>query len=1229
MPLIRRLIDTFVRFQPGEGRTALLMFAYSFLAMTSYNIIKPITRAKFIVVLGADNLPYVQLVAGVFIGLLMPLYSHVLGQVPRRWALAVTQAVQALMLVVFWVLFKTGADWVPVAFYVLALVMGILLISQFWTLANDIYDPRQARRLFGFIGGGASLGGAAGAALTALAVQTVGTDSLLLVSAAVLGGCVVIVIAIGARVQRQTGTVAVDPPGGAADVYGMFWRSRHLQVIALIIGFAAVGATIVEQQLNMAAESIQGSTSTDLIAGFLAQVTFYLSIVSFVVQIGLTSHIHRSLGLLFALLVLPMGMGLAASIILLNGALWAPAVARVIDGSLRHGLDKTTREVLFLPLPSDVRYRVKPFVDVTMDRLAKALGALLILVLIKPWGLGLDWQQLSYASLVVTGLWVALVPLARNEYVRALRRSLGTRAIEPAAIRLDVADATTVETLVGELSSSDTTDVVYAIDLLETLDKRHLITRLLLHHDSAVVRARVLRVIESERRPLDEQWTTAVERLLKDEDADVRATAVRVLASLRGEDASTLMRRYVDDVEPRVAVTAAVALAHTGSHVDAAIAEVTLQRLILDTGNAATDARREAAAGLARVQSARFRPLLATLMHDPDIDVAREAIRSAQATGPIDVLLVPGLVALLGHRMLKSEARAALVSYGDSAIEALAYFLTDRRENLWVRRHIPATLVRLPTQRSMDVLLDSLRDPDGFLRFKVVVALETLNREHSTLVLRYEIIEQRVFVESSQYYNYLTLRYNIVRQDPNTEQSLLVRTLGDKLSRTLDRIYRLLGLIYPWRDVTAVRYTLENATGRTRAGAVEFMDHLLGGAIRKRVMPILEDTPMAETVRQANRVLRSRPRDLEDTLAQLVHDDDSVVGSAAIQFIEQRQLWSLSHDLEWVVAHRSVTDPYVRESAAWVLGAQGSSHQRRQDLWSEPLPTVELAERLCAIALFDFASVDELFRIADMGRQVRYEAGHELCHEGGRAEEVQFLLEGGARRSAGDGAPEELEAPAVLGFEETLVGGPFRDTVRAVRPSICLVIGGAAFLTTLSDDILLTQGLFRMLLEAPKARRWRTAFVSSRVASAFLPTLPLQPIEKVMALRLNPLLGRANVHQLLNLAAVAQELPLVPGETLFSVTDPPAVYQVLTGEVRLDGDGVDPIVVGPGTIIGMSETLAGVPLGRSASVTREGNALRLDHADLFDVLSDHVDLLQGLLDGVLSASHDGKPSNPW
>jgi hypothetical protein len=69
--------------------------------------------------------------------------------------------------------------------------------------------------------------------------------------------------------------------------------------------------------------------------------------------------------------------------------------------------------------------------------------------------------------------------------------------------------------------------------------------------------------------------------------------------------------------------------------------------------------------------------------------------------------------------------------------------------------------------------------------------------------------------------------------------------------------------------------------------------------------------------------------------------------------------------------------------------------------------------------------------------------------------------------------------------------------------------------------------------------------------------------------------------------------------------------------MRLEADDVEPIVVCAGSTIGVSETLAGVALGRRAIVTRDGLALRLDHDELFDVLGDHIDLLQGLFSGLL------------
>jgi ATP/ADP translocase/CRP-like cAMP-binding protein/HEAT repeat protein len=1179
---VGRLVGRVVSLRQGDGAVALLMFAYSFLAMASYNILKPLTRSKFISDLGSDNLPYVLLASAVVISLLMHWYTTAAGRLARRHVIPATQAAIIVLLVVFSLLLRTGADWVTVAFYLFGQILGVLLISQFWTLANDVYDARQAKRLFGFIGAGASLGGAAGAALVTLIVDSVGAPDLLLVSALTLGGCLAIVVTIGRRHPIGTAAPVVDEAGvGGREAIHLLLNSRHFRVVALAVMCAAAGATIVEQQLNMAADALhEGDTA---IAAFLAQIAFYTSIVGFILQVAATSRIHRSLGLAFALVLLPVALGSMAMVILLTGAFWAPQAARVLDSTLRYTVDKTSREVLFLPLPSELKYRAKPFIDVTMDRFAKGATAVVILVLIQPWGLGLDWRRLSYASIAVMVLWIATALVARRQYLNAFRQSLDSRTLEIDSVRIDVGDPATIEALVEELSNPDPATVLYAIGMLEMLDKRKLISPLLLHHESPRVRARALRSLSAVRSHIARRWRPAVERLVHDPDVGVRAAALRALAELSHEDAASMLRRHLSDPEPQVAATAAMMLAQSGLPGDVDAAEQTFQRLIADSREAGAIGRREAAVALAYISAPRFRPLLVPLIYDHDTRVVAAAINSARRLGAADGLFLPALISRLGHRVLKTAARAALVGYGEAAVGTLAHALADPREDLWIRRHVPATLALIPTQASMDALIRALEDDDRFLSFKCITSIEKLHRAHRSLTFPATVIERRVLREASRYYDDLCARHDLLRE-PSTQGTLLVRALDERLERAIDCLYRLLGLLYNTDHVAAARYTIEQGDARRRASAVEYLDNLLKGAVRKRVLPILEETSDAGKLRHAYVALQTRPRDLEDALARLLHDDDPVLAAAAVHFIVQRRRWALTGDLEYVLGHRSVDGHVAVEAAAWALRIRRADPPSA----SEPLTIVELAHRVRLIPLFEFVSVDELFRVAAAGEEARHAAGREIFHPGAAPDHMEFLIEGAVRMVQPSGTTSEIEAPAVLGLEDVLQGAPSTVTIRAVEPVVCFRIDAGEFMTMVSGNALLAQSLFQMLLARAT---WQDA----------------QP----------PLLTRATPPQLRALIEVAAEIPMTKGTVLVEQGDPPAVFQVVDGELRLETAG-SATVVSSGMTLGVADTLSGSAASTRAVVTRSGRALRVERDDLFAVLTDHVDLMQGVFSEVLA-----------
>ena len=273
-----------------------------------------------------------------------------------------------------------------------------------------------------------------------------------------------------------------------------------------------------------------------------------------------------------------------------------------------------------------------------------------------------------------------------------------------------------------------------------------------------------------------------------------------------------------------------------------------------------------------------------------------------------------------------------------------------------------------------------------------------MKREHPELTIPTAPVEALVVKETSRYFNYLGLHYNVVVRDPVARDTLLARALREKLGRTVDRIYYLLAMIYPWKDIAAARWTLEHASGRARAGALEYLDNLLTGQMRKRVIPVLDDVPLEEKVRRGNLLLKSRVRDVEDSLAQLVHDADQIVAATAIHFVESRGVWALADDLEYALEHRDAKDWYVFEAASWALAAQRMAVDERRTRWMEPLPAVELADRLRRMALFDYVSVDELFRFADAGRQVRHEHGRVLYTQGATPDDLQFLLDGAVQR---------------------------------------------------------------------------------------------------------------------------------------------------------------------------------------------------------------------------------------
>ena len=952
--------------------------------------------------------------------------------------------------------------------------------------------------------------------------------------------------------------------------------------------------------------------------GFLASVRFFLSAGSLLIQLLLVRQIYRLLGIGAAVMMLPLALGASSVLILTTGAIWAAAVASVIDRSIRYTVDRTTREILFLPLETGVRLRVKSFVDVTVDRVARASGALVVLVAIKPWGLALPWPYLSVITLALVGLWLVLAVRARDRYVAAIRRGLELQAVKADEVSVGVADLTTVEALLEELAHPDERRVLYAIDVLDSLDKRSLVTPLLLHHESGAVRARALGVIGTSESQLSAKWQPMVQRMVNDPDPEVRANAILTLAKIENQDATQLARTLLSNVKtaPRMAISAAVVVAGTLDSADVAVARSALTRLVTDLQEASAETRLEVARAIRHIDDRETRDLLIPLLQDRDIGVAEQAMASVRGLQPLDLLFVPTLISLLGHRRLKGGARDALVRYGESVLPTLGRVMTDADEDIWVRRHVPATIGQIPCQQAMDLLVATLDDADGFLRFKAIAAMETLMRRDASLHFPHEPVNRLVMREARQYFEYLIHRDDVFMRGGLSTKALLARVLTEKMDRSIDRIYRLLSILHPGTGVSTARWAIDHGDQRTRAQAFELLDNTLAGAARQVVMPMLEDLPEAEALRHAHTVRGTHPSSVEDALLALINHESEVVAAAAIDLVRSEAQWNLSADVEHVLAHRDAGDWLVFEAASWTLAEHRLSAKERQARWLEPLPAIVLVDRVRHLPMFASVDIEELSRIAARGRQVRHEHRSVLLEEGVVPEAFHLLLDGRVAMSTRTTDPHHVAGPALIGFEAALQGRSAGETVVTDGTAVTVAVEREALLTALAGSTDLVQGLFRTVADLTSGVAWPVVIQgTSRDGHLDIDATPT-PIQTMLALQQVPVLANLSPDELSHLAGIAHLEPISSGSILANESDPPSLVVVLSGVISCRTSTVDrpDTRAAVGDCVGFYETLAGTARASATPmqtvVEEQGRVLRLERDELFDLMGQRPALLQ-------------------
>ncbi|MDH3297824.1 MAG: hypothetical protein OEM96_06060, partial [Gemmatimonadota bacterium] len=363
--------------RPAERTVAAGAFFTLFGFTTGHALLETARDALFLGRLPASRLPWVYLAIAV-IALLAAEYQ---GRLLKRWSsrneLSVWLVAASLVTGALWVALHSPLTWSVYALYVWTGVLATLVVVRFWTLLGMLFTATQAKRIYAFVGVGSVLGSILGSALARLLTGWFSASTLVLVAAIVF-----LLNAPAPRLldHRRMGRLPrVHGIGSARQltkVALLIWSRPYLRRVGSLIIASTITFTLVDFVFKTA---VDRSIPPDQLGEFFATFYLGLNVLSLLVQVAGVSWLIRRLGVNRAVAIVPALLVVGSLGVSFGGTLVFALLLKGADGGLRHSLFRTGAELFWVPIPLELRVRVKPVIDTLGQRGGQAIASLAIL----------------------------------------------------------------------------------------------------------------------------------------------------------------------------------------------------------------------------------------------------------------------------------------------------------------------------------------------------------------------------------------------------------------------------------------------------------------------------------------------------------------------------------------------------------------------------------------------------------------------------------------------------------------------------------------------------------------------------------------------------------------------------------------------------------------------------------------------------------------------------------
>ncbi len=864
--MVKRIFEKTFNIREGEIRIVFLMQLYIFLIITVLLLVKPTVTALFLSNLGSGQLPYGYLLVAVVAVLSSMTYNRMVKIFSIKTIASFTLIIFSIFFFVLsYVVYKgINYTWILYFYYLSISLFGVLATSQFWVIANIVFDLREAKRLFGFIGAGAIAGGIFGGYLTTLLANYFGNGIVILTASILLLLCLPIILIIWRirkeQVYKYTNEEDHEDHKSTFDSsFGKVLKSKHLVNLAAVVGVSVLVAKLIDFQFSDFAH--KAFTDSNELASFFGFWFSSFNIIALLIQLFLTNKLLSRFGVSSNLMILPVSLAIGSVLFLVFPELWVLILIKGVDGSFKQSINKAAFELSFLPVSYESKKHAKPFIDVVVDSIATGIAGFLLLFVIK--ALNVDTKYITMITIFFLLIWFYMIYRLRSSYFDTFRKNI-REIISREDLNLGHKKKNNRVAMKAVLNDGNENEIVKLLDHMDAeqikIYKSSIIN--LIDHPSDKVKASAIKSVYTFRSKV---IVSKIKTLLEVNTDDVVVyESMEYLLIYSNDYQNDIYRNYLDHKKDYLKNAALLCLARASRvnnilankyHLDKRIEDQIEEFTIYEDKQ-----RRVELIGLLLTigysEREKYYSFIDKYLKSKDPVLKKYAIKAAGLTKHEQY--ISQLIRMIIRKEHAGDVIEALKNFGKPIVQKLYIMIENEELDENTRGFIPKILESYDSKQSVVTLLNLLQSNDVLVRLNTTKSLKILMDKDIKLKLNNDRLNENIFSECLFFKNTLsaisslekTEKRNLNRgkklkdknlsKEEDTARRSLIDLLQKHLDLSLQTIFFLLSEKYKFSDMEVVFLGIKNDTEESRINAIEFLSNLLDTELKNELLPILE-----------------------------------------------------------------------------------------------------------------------------------------------------------------------------------------------------------------------------------------------------------------------------------------------------------------------------------------------------------------------------------------------------